>query len=47
MKIEFDSDDLAIIGAAVVCALLIFGLVSCEKLINDRVEIRLKEERSK
>ncbi len=43
MKIEFDSDDIAVIAGAICVALLILSLKSCERVVETQVRERLKE----
>lgn len=47
MKIEFDSEDLAIIGGVVVCVFLILALQSCEQVVDSQVKERIKQEQTK
>ncbi len=47
MKIELDSEDLAIIGGAICVALLIYAMAGCEYLANQRAKAAVELERAK
>ncbi len=48
MKLEIDSEDMAIVGCVLVLCLIIVSISSCEQVIDDRVKHQLQEkERSK
>ena len=47
MKLEFDSEDLAVVGSVIVICLLIVSLASCEQTVENRLKERIKQEQSK
>jgi len=47
MKLEIDSEDMAIVGGVLVLCLIIVSLSSCEQAIDDLVKHRLQQEKER
>ncbi len=47
MKLEIDSEDMAIVGGVIVFCLIIITLSSCEQAIDDQVKHRLQQEKER